>query len=104
MDPLARTFTGIVVAKSGLSQKLGRAPSEDNSPLVKAARETVEGKKVEWFFKAPVWSVVTMENGERIVEVTDLRFVSRVLPRPGAPFTCGFRVRGDPVEPLGWNR
>jgi membrane-bound metal-dependent hydrolase YbcI (DUF457 family) len=89
---------------AGSEELKRRVKSEEDSPLVKAARATAEGRRALWFLKAPVWRVVTDENGERFVEVEDLRFQSLVLAPAGAPFTYRFKVRGDRVEPLGWRR
>jgi membrane-bound metal-dependent hydrolase YbcI (DUF457 family) len=89
---------------SGEGELKLRVRSEEESPLIQSARATAAGRKAEWFFKAPVWRVVTTDGGEQFVEVSDLRFTSFVLPRRGAPFTYRFRVRGDAVEPMGWAR
>jgi membrane-bound metal-dependent hydrolase YbcI (DUF457 family) len=89
---------------SGSGELRMRVRSEDDSPLVQAARATREGKKAEWFFKAPVWRVETNEQGEQLLEVSDLRFRSFVLPSRGVPFVYQFRVRGNTVEPMGWTR
>jgi membrane-bound metal-dependent hydrolase YbcI (DUF457 family) len=52
-----------------------------DNPLVQRARFTPPGKNLEWFTKAPVW---TLENGEVIL--WDLRFTSLVMTRDRIPF------------------
>jgi hypothetical protein len=89
---------------AGSGELKRRVKSEEDSPWVKAARATAQGRKLLWFFKAPVWRVVTDASGERFVEVEDLRFESLVLARAGAPFTYRFKANAEKVEPMGWGR
>ena len=61
-----------------------------SDPRVARVRETEEARRLEWFFKAPVWSV----EGAH-VRVFDLRFRSAVLDRPYVPFVYIFRRNLD---------
>lgn len=65
---------------SGKSDPALTVPSFPNSPAVLRARASTNGKRLEWFFKAPVWR--TEVDG---VHVFDLRFRSLVVQR-GASF------------------
>lgn len=49
-----------------------------DSPVVEAARRTPLGRRLEWFFKAPVWSPADADEAT----VYDLRFRPLVLHRP----------------------
>ena len=49
-----------------------------DSPVVEAARRTPLGRRLEWFFKAPVWSPADPDQAT----VYDLRFRPLVLHRP----------------------
>jgi len=66
-------------------------PNDEASAAASAARDTPFGRRLEAFFKAPVWSVEAKPDGGATVSVHDLRFVSLVLPRP-APFRYEFDV------------
>lgn len=70
-------------------------PTEENAPVVQAARETPAGRRIAWFMKAPVWRA---SPDGRSAEVRDLRFRSLVLSGRGDPFR--FRVSADPDIPL----
>lgn len=75
---LIHSFSGGVELKSSV-------PTHENYPKVQAARETERARKIEAFFKAPVWT----EN-EDSVEVYDLRFRSVIFPRDSV-FTYRFK-------------
>jgi inner membrane protein len=68
--------------------------TDEDKPEVLAVRETKEAKKLEWFFKAPVWKIddVAAAGGEKRKEVTvtDLRFRSLVIDRGSSHFTFRF--------------
>jgi len=66
-------------------------PNDEFSPPVYASRETPFGRRLETFFKAPVWSAEPKDGGGSTVHVRDLRFASLVLPRAD-PFTYMFDV------------
>lgn len=70
-------------------------PTEENDPVVQAARETPAGRRIAWFMKAPVWRA---SPDGRSAEVRDLRFRSIVLAGRGEPFR--FRVSTDPAASL----
>jgi hypothetical protein len=67
--------------------------TDENSPEVQVIRLREEVRRLEWFFKAPVWQKVS-EKG--VFEVFDLRFKSLVLPWRKAPF--GFRFKSDSIN------
>lgn len=77
-------------------------PSDEWSPPARAARETPFGRRLESFFKAPVWTAEPKPAGGWTARVYDLRFTSLVLPRP-APFAYEFDVAagGTAAEPRG---
>ena len=71
------------------------------NPAVESARATVLGRRLEWFFKAPVWTVEDntalaglSSNNSVVVSVHDLRFRSLVIKRDGF-FVYRFRVYPD---------
>ncbi len=73
--------------------------TRNTDPRVDRVRTTELAKRLEWFFKAPVWEVVGTEEGSggnpwTEVRVHDLRFRSLVIDR-GDPFTFRFRVDAD---------
>jgi inner membrane protein len=79
-------------------------------PAVRLARTSDKGRKLEWFFQAPVWELLGEDgavtstphagNG-RYVMAYDLRFYSLVIDR-GIPFRYEFRIEDGWAEPLGW--
>lgn len=67
--------------------------SEIEDPLVRKARQKPLARGLEWFFKAPVWTV--LKNPQSIpveVTVSDLRFRSVVIGRD-PPFVFRFPVQ-----------
>jgi membrane-bound metal-dependent hydrolase YbcI (DUF457 family) len=85
--------------------------TEIGDPAVERVRATRFGRRLEWFFKAPVWTArrardapdpaevgtagaATAEVGPAEVVVEDLRFRSLVIGR-GSIFTYAFQVRSD---------
>lgn len=52
-------------------------PTRLEAPRVVEVRASPRGKALDWFMAAPVWTV----RSDGAVEVYDLRFVSRVVPR-----------------------
>jgi membrane-bound metal-dependent hydrolase YbcI (DUF457 family) len=78
-------------------------PDDGYTPAARAALETPFGRRLETFFKAPVWTVTPKDGGGFTAKVFDLRFSSLVLPRP-VPFQYSFDVAGGPggaAEPSG---
>lgn len=73
-----------------------------DSAWVQKARETESARKLEWFFKAPVWKIgapvrkIIWESGIP-VDVYDLRFQTLVFDR-GIPFSFRFHVSGNEVR------
>lgn len=84
-------------------------PTWQGSPNVERVRHTVLARRLEWFFKAPVWTVrrdppggQTPANNPIEVSIYDLRFRSIVIGR-GNPFEYRFRINNDDgVVGLGW--
>lgn len=80
---------------------IGKEVTAAGQPAVEQARATALGRRLEWFFKAPVW---TVEGGPAktgrpaddpvVVSVSDLRFRSAVISRENL-FTFRFRVFPD---------
>ncbi len=75
-------------------------PTEPDDARVLRARASPRGRRLERFFKAPVWRVEGESDGGAIVRVHDLRFQSLVLNREPV-FVFRFRVppAGD-AEPI----
>jgi membrane-bound metal-dependent hydrolase YbcI (DUF457 family) len=91
---LIRSISGMVLLR-------GEIQTWTDDPRVRAAAATPLGRRLEWFFKAPVWQmrVLDPEGGnpwDRAFEVTvfDLRFASSVLRRDPV-FVYSFRVHND---------
>jgi inner membrane protein len=80
---------------------IGREQTAVGQPAVELARETALGRRLEWFFKAPVWAVEgnsalndSSSMSPVVVRVFDLRFRSAVIRRDGF-FVYRFRVFPD---------
>lgn len=56
--------------------------TQEHDPEVQNMRLSFEARRLEWFFKAPVWQ--RDENG--VIKVFDLRFRSLLLQSRGQPF------------------
>ncbi len=83
---------------SGRVEPRGRIPTATGDPIVERVRGTRRGRRLERFFKAPVWRAEQDDAGAR-VSVYDLRFDSLVLKRDPV-FVFQFRVRPDGgIEP-----
>lgn len=65
-------------------------PTQQGTKEVDAARETQLGRKLEWMFKAPVWTL-QRQGDISIATVYDLRFNSPMLDRRG-PFDFHFEI------------
>lgn len=83
----------LIHAPFGGIEKKGTLKSDTEHPAVVRARASETGRRLEWFFKAPVWSA---EGGE--AQVHDLRFRSLVLKYQGH-FQYRFSSDG---KGLGW--
>ncbi len=84
---------------SGRIEPRGRIPTATGDPAVERVRGTRRGRRLEKFFKAPVWRAEGDDAGVR-VSVYDLRFDSLVLQREPV-FVFRFRVHPDGgIEPL----
>lgn len=88
---LVRPFSSGIEPRDEVTTDLG-------DPRVEKARSTRLARRLEWFFKAPVWKVD--EGGERTsqVYVYDLRFRTLVVDRP-APFVFWFEADDGRVAP-----
>jgi membrane-bound metal-dependent hydrolase YbcI (DUF457 family) len=84
--------------------------TDEHHPAVQQARASDKGRKVEWFFMAPVWEMMNeaAPNGDlsgagdgHFCTVYDLRFYSLITDLRN-PFRYGFYVRDGEVEALGW--
>jgi inner membrane protein len=80
---------------------IGQENTAISQPAVELARATALGRRLEWFFKAPVWTVEEnialasrSGNDPVVVSVYDLRFHSAVINR-GNIFVFRFRVFPD---------
>ncbi|MBI4051397.1 MAG: metal-dependent hydrolase, partial [Elusimicrobia bacterium] len=71
---------------TGKSELKATYSTDENLLAVQKIRTTEKARKLEWFFKAPVWRAYPSE-----VEIFDLRFHSTVLSR-GTPFSFRFAV------------
>lgn len=81
----------LIHALKGKTELKGEFLSEEDHPLIQAARQTERAQRLEWFFKAPVWRVDPQTNE---VEVFDLRFLSTTLSwSKKPPFAIRFKVR-----------
>ncbi|HSG05252.1 MAG TPA: metal-dependent hydrolase [Nitrospiria bacterium] len=78
----------VVHSASGRVEKKDEVQTKRGDPRVEAIRNTDLSKKIEWFFKAPVWSVHE-ETGE--VGVYDIRFRSLLIERD-IPFVYRFSL------------
>jgi membrane-bound metal-dependent hydrolase YbcI (DUF457 family) len=84
--------------------------TDQEHPAVRQARASDKGRKVEWFFMAPVWELMNgglpnnkfpeASNGH-VCSVYDLRFYNIVANRR-IPFRYGFQVHDGEVVSLGW--
>ncbi|MBI3597609.1 MAG: metal-dependent hydrolase [Nitrospirae bacterium] len=86
---------------SGRIEFIGEAITAVGQPAVEQARVTALGRRLEWFFKAPVWTVEgnpastgRSANDPVVVSVFDLRFRSSLISREGI-FVYRFRVFPD---------
>jgi len=79
----------LIHSLTGTSELKDEVTTEAGDPAVQAARFSRFGRKLEWFFKAPVWTVEARTPQGVEVSVYDLRFRSLVIRR-GGPF--GFRM------------
>jgi membrane-bound metal-dependent hydrolase YbcI (DUF457 family) len=78
--------------------------TDESDPAVITARSSPEGKRLDWFFKAPVWTVEKKLDGTTSVFARDLRFSSFVLARLSNPFAFQFKITGDTAEYQGRRR
>jgi inner membrane protein len=91
---LIRSLSGRISQKDEIRTRI-------DDPSVAEVRKTPLARRLEWFFKAPVWLVEggSGEGGRTEpnpveVSVYDLRFKSLVIDR-GIPFVFRFRVETD---------
>lgn len=86
---MIRPWTGRVDA-------IGVQPTMARSAEALVARAHPMGRKLEWFFKAPVW----LSAGDGLWKAFDLRFRSAVIPR-GNPFVYWFMVSSGEAAYMG---
>ncbi|MBI3994366.1 MAG: metal-dependent hydrolase [Nitrospirae bacterium] len=73
-------------------ERVGQEKTLQGEPSIEQARATTLGRRLEWFFKAPVWTVEG--NPSAVVSVYDLRFQSVLIHRE-PPFVYRFRAFPD---------
>jgi membrane-bound metal-dependent hydrolase YbcI (DUF457 family) len=88
----------LIYSLTGEVERRGEVRSEVDDPIVRRARGTPLARRLEWFFKAPVWGSEKkpLEDPDRLgpvidVTVRDLRFNSLILNRDN-PFVYRFEV------------
>ena len=74
--------------------------SDLGTPEVEAVRRTEAAKGLEWFFKAPLWTILS----PGLVKGTDLRFQSLVLDRTSDHFSFYFDLENGAVRYHGTER
>jgi hypothetical protein len=79
---------------SGVCEPRGEVITHIGDRAVVKARQSEFAQKIEWFFKAPVWTVERRSSEGVEVSVHDLRFQSFVLNRRGS-FRFRMLVRRD---------
>lgn len=84
----------LIHAWSGRAELKRTFHTEAERPEVRAARALPLARKLEWFFKAPVWRTGS-EEGRRWAEVFDLRFTSVVLDWRKSPFAFRFPLSDE---------
>lgn len=93
----------LIHSVSGRTELKGEVSTEDSDPRVLAAKDTDLAKRLQAFFKAPVWRVEE-RPGETQVKAYDLRFRPLVIDR-GAVFEFVFRLDPDGRALVqGWAR
>jgi membrane-bound metal-dependent hydrolase YbcI (DUF457 family) len=77
----------VVFPWTGAVEPADPVKTDEADPQVARLKTTDLGRRVQWFFKAPVWR--RLDSGE--YEAFDLRFASSVFRRSPLPFTFRFR-------------
>jgi hypothetical protein len=85
----------MIHAPTGGWEPVDAVETHDTDPVVEKIRATEMGKKIEWFFKAPVW----FEDPPGTWNVTDLRFSSVIFRRN--PFVYRFTVTNEGIKFVG---
>lgn len=83
----------LIHSLSGAVEARGEVRTSDKDPRVREVRGTPEARRLESFFKAPVWTL-REESGRTDVSVYDLRFRSLLIGR-GKPFEFHLRPPGN---------
>lgn len=92
----------LVNSLTGQVELITEAATDSGEARVEAARLSPMGRRLEAFFKAPVWSFEAHQKGGGRVRVYDLRFRSVLVSRAGA-FEFVFASAPDgTAKPLGW--
>jgi len=86
---LIHSLTGRIELKQSLE-------TAEEEPIVEVARTVPLIQRIEWFFKAPVWSVEeNSEDGPTEIKTYDLRFKPLLIKRRAIPFVYRFLVYPD---------
>lgn len=92
-----------IVPARGVATFKGEYSTEENDPRLRDLRSTERVRRIERFFKAPVWKVIPGAstaggfNSARY-DLFDLRFSSTVLERNPPPFVFRFSSGSGPLE------
>jgi inner membrane protein len=84
----------LVTPLAGRIELKEKLQTKEHSPQVKRAAESPLGRRLTWFFKAPVWEGEERKREQEepaVVQVYDLRFTTLLAARPN-PFLFRFRV------------
>lgn len=84
----------LIHSLTGACEKKDEILTQTGDPAVEQARLSPFGRKLEWFFKAPVWTVDARTADGVEVSAYDLRFRSLMLPGRGH-FKFRMRVHPD---------
>ncbi len=101
----------LIHALSGQAELKMVIRTDQGHPAVEQVRNMALARRLEWFFRAPVWTVMNPSQVDRNpqeesaeVTVHDLRFRPLVIQR-GRSFEYRFRTESDGrVIELGWSR
>lgn len=99
----------LIHVPSGEAELRAELSTDERHPAVRQARASEKGRKLEWFFQAPVWELegradqAAQGSEGRWCAVYDLRFDTLVIDR-GNPFRYLFRLDNGVAEPIGWQR
>jgi hypothetical protein len=84
---------------SGRIQELGTVLASDHSAAVSQVHGDALGRRLEAFFKLPVWR----QEPDGMVLAYDLRFRYATLDNRWDPFSFRFRIGGDGIHSVDWS-